>query len=383
MNPARVSIHLAGAALVLAATAGAAVTQADVTLQSVGPGMIDLRDRCVRATAQMVPPKVTSFGGAPPSAYVQGAPSSKFAILGLEVTDFDPAMPPEIWIFDDTDGPAAAPKEKIIFAAATAAPCPALTKLTVPVFQAYDEKPFQRPDKEPRATLTRVEVHHPKLLIQPTVAFSRMEKGVFVVPVYWHNIAEEAVGKAHVDPKQVMELFWSIPKDPVYGSADDVNSIWSQAKIQFRLMNDAIPFRLSDIPTHVVPAPQKSRVDHCKKGWTADYNNKAAVDIYGLYALGGNSDPEGIGNCRAEGYVLIRADDPATLRPGFSSPVNNAAGRAILVAHEFGHFLASLPHKDDSLNLMHSMLGSATLEPAQGDLARQRIKNFGTFNADR
>ncbi len=134
-----------------------------------------------------------------------------------------------------------------------------------------------------------------------------------------------------------------------------------------------------------MPAPQKSRVVGCSKGWTADYNSKSAVDIYGIYTLsGGGRDADGIGNCRAEGYVLIRAlNDPATQEPGFSSPLGNKAGRANLVAHEFGHFLASLPHKNDSLNLMHSMLGSAILEPAQIDLVRQRIKNFGTFNADR
>jgi hypothetical protein len=376
-------IHAAVAALALVATLGAAVAQADVTITPVDPLVIDISDRCIRTTAQMVPPKITMFGGAPPSTSAQSAPSSKFAILGLEITDFDPAIPPEIRVFDDTEGPAAEPKEKIAFTAVTAAPCPPVSNLTVPVFQAYDETPFQRPGNEPRATLTRVEVHHPKLT-QPIITFFRMEKGVFVVPVYWHDIAEAAVGKAYVDPKQVMELFWTIPRDPVYGAADDVNSIWSQANVQFRLTNNGIPFRLSNIPTHIVPAPQKSRVVGCSKGWTADYNSKAAVDIYGIYTLsGGGGDADGIGNCRAEGYVLIRANDPATQEPGFSSPLGNKAGRANLVAHEFGHFLASLPHKNDSLNLMHSMLGSAILEPAQIDLVRQRIKNFGTFNADR
>ena len=242
MNPAQVPIRLARAALALAATVGVAVAQAGVTLQPVDPLVIDLSGRCIRTTAQMIPPKIAKLGGAPPSADAQSAPSSKFAILGLEITDFDPAMPPEIRVFDDTDGPAAAPKEKIVFAAATDVPCPAVTNLTVPVFQAYDETPFQRPDKEPRATLTRVEVHHAKLT-QPAVAFSRMEKGVFVVPVYWHNVVEAAVGKAYVDPRQVMELFWTIPKDPVYGSADDVNSIWSSGK-------DPVP---ADERRHSVP----------------------------------------------------------------------------------------------------------------------------------
>ena len=52
--------------------------------------------------------------------------------------------------------------------------------------------------------------------------------------------------------------------------------------------------------------------------------------------------------------------------------------RATQVAHEFGHYLGVLSHKDTlSDNLMHKDLVGANLLQSQKDQTRDRIKNRG------
>ncbi len=364
-------VMMLGAGLLLASTA----TTFGQPWPIPQPELIDFKGLCIKTEGAIVSPKLGNIGGKPAAASKLAANTFNYAIVEAEILDFDPVFPPEIRIFDDTQGTAVQPLETIEFAPYTKTPCPPLKTLRVPLFLAYDPDPWSRAKKEPEARITRIELHH-GTLSQPFTAYAKLKEGIFVVPVYWHNVAE-AGGKSYVNPLHVMELFWTAPTGLHH---NDVNSIWAQADVQFRLVNTSIPFHVSSIPTHVIDSSEHSSASKCQVGWNQNYNNNKGVDLYTIYDLS-NGNPTGIGNCRAQRYVLIKAHNPNTSAvSGLTDPLWNAEGRAILVAHEFGHYLAALPHKNTWNNLMHSMLGEWVLDQSQIDLARQRIKDFGTYN---
>ena len=340
------------------------------------PELITFEGRCIKTPEA---PKLGKIGNEPAVASKNDAKTFNYAIVEVEIVDFDPANPVEIRIYDDTHTTSNQPLETVKFHPHKKAPCPPLKTLRVPVFLAHDPDPWSRVDKEPEERTTRIEVHH-AALEQSLTAYAKLVKGTFVVPVYWHNTAD-AGDRSYVDPLHVMELFWTAPTGLHH---NDLNSIWAEANVQFRLLNTGIPFHVGSIPAHIIKPPEHSPASSlCQVGWSQNYNSTKGVDVYTVYNLSGG-DPAGIGNCRAEGFVLLKAHNPNSQPDaGFTDPMWNAEARAVLVAHEFGHYLAALPHKDISNNLMHSMLGGWDLDQSQIGLARQRIKDFGNFNETR
>ena len=156
----------------------------------------------------------------------------------------------------------------------------------------------------------------------------------------------------------------------------------AQANIQFRLINTSVPFILYSIPTHRLQDPDKSYSFDCvpNPDWTLDYRSTKGVDIYAVYKLSCNNDPnaDGCGGCFAQGHILIRAGNPNQQDPGFTDKFNTPNSRALLVAHELGHYLGIPGHRDDLCdNLMTKGLNGPNLVQEQINQTRNFIKSHG------
>jgi hypothetical protein len=340
---------------------------------------IYIKDKCLRAVSSLNIPMITKLGGisANNAKNKNNPPTFSFAVIEIEIQDFDLDVPPEIKIYDETtnqliDNITFYPRGPCLWKRITA---------RMPIFLAYDTNPWNNVNQEPDSRISRIELHMPLLNHVETV-YAKLKEGIFVVPVVWHNIAESSTnGAVYVDNQDVIDLFWTPPtiKGYVQGAiVTDVNTIWAQAGIQFRLINTNVPFSKSSIPTHIVYPPDKSSVmgNSGILGWKANFNSPDGVDIYAIYKVKYSEDFWGIGNCFGQGHVLIKADNPKFLDPGFSD--NSAAARAALVAHEFGHYLGGLGHEATVYNnLMYGGLGDWKLEQYQIDQVRKEIKKRG------
>jgi hypothetical protein len=319
----------------------------------------------------LVEPKIETVGGFPfiDAQDKANPPTFKYAIIELKILNFDLNSPPLLKIFDEQTNQLL---ETIKFVASPTSN--QLLNLKVPIFLSHDTDPWSNVDKEPKACITRIELHMP-VLNYVQVVYAKLKEGIFVVPVYWHNVADKSKNwKAFVDNMDVIDLFWRAPPGADFYC---VNSIWAQAGIQFRLVNTSVPFILASIPTHYLQAPDTSHASDCDPTWTPDLSSPKGVDIYAIYDLKADNDPDadGCGNCWANGHILIRAGDPKQSDPGFTDKLMTIEGRAILVAHEFGHYLGILGHQDNVYdNLMNRQLSGAVLEKFQIDQTRQQIK---------
>jgi hypothetical protein len=352
------------------------------TPSSPTPSTVIEEDVCLKAIADLTTPKIGKVGGIPAANAKDktNPPAFKYAVIELEILDYDKNAPPIIKVFDEQTNQ---PLDTVEFRPLRF-PCEApIPKLIVPIFLAYDSDPWKNTDKEPAERITRIELHMP-VLNHVETAYAKLNKGIFVVPVFWHNVAESSRnGEVYVDNQDVVDLFWKQPKE--YDSAipaPDVNSIWGQAGVQFRLLNTSVPFHLASIPTQVVESPDKSSASDCLVGWTKNLSDKEGVDIYAVYKLtSGGADVHGIGNCFAQGHILLKAGNPNFSNPG--SPTDPTT-----VAHEFGHYLGGLCHVDQAYcqqqhnadpgnNLMTLFLSGWKLEPSQIAQVRQQIKYKG------
>jgi hypothetical protein len=304
--------------------------------------MVELEKTCIKSIWNIKIPKIGKIGGvlASDAKNKKNPPTFKYAIVGLDIQDFDANAPPFIRIYDETNK-----KEiEIIEFPPVRYPCVAPKLLSdIPVFLSYDKDPWNRAGQEPKTIITRIELHMPLLNHVDTV-YAKLEaeletkkgefekKGVLVVPVAWHNIIEPN-DVVYIDKEDVRDVFWTVPNGKDY---DNINSIFAHAGIQFHLTTISVPFHLHSIPTHVVSPPDKSSADRCDIGWKQDLSDPKAVDIYAVDQLG----HAGFGGCFHKGHVLIE---------GASHSYFVTVGpeeRAILVAHEFGHYLGSLCHVD-------------------------------------
>lgn len=349
---------------------------------NIDPDPFKVTDHISKPISDLVNPTIgTVAGGKAKDAKNPSKPlTSPYAIIELEIINYDKNVPPIIKIFDDKSNKLS---ETVTFAPLTTT-IEQPINLKVPLCLAYDKTPFDNPNKEPEARISRIELHMPALDYSESVYVKLYDDkhkwGIFVVPVYWHNVAESGKN-SYVNNQHVIDLFWTPPT----GYYNDVNSIWAQAGIQFRLLNTSVPFRLVDIPTHVSEPPHKSYAEDClKPKWmkNLDYPEAGypeAVHIFTVYKLIDSKAPaDGIGNCRHCGYILIRADDPNLPKPGFTDKKKSPKGRACLVAHEFGHFLGYLPHEESSYgNLMNPAASDPKLKDSQAKLARDRLKKDG------
>ena len=331
---------------------------------------VPLSEVCLTSQSSISMPKIGTLSGIPAvkAKDVNNPPVFKHAIIELELLDFNKNVPAEVRIFDNTTGQLI---DNIKFKPLLS-PCVSNETLPVPIFLAYDRKPWTKSNTEPLSPITRIEVYMPTLG-QSETAYAKLKDGTFVVPVVWHDIAEfENGGQVYVDKDYVKDLFWSIPS----GNYEDVNSIWAQAGIQIRLISLNIPFHLNSIPTHLVKSPDKSNASNCLPGWQKSFSDTEGVDLYAVYRLsflGG--DAHGVGNCFGQGHIFIKAGNPNGLNPGFTDKLTGPGGRAWLVAHEFGHYLGYLNHEDTIWNnLMSSGADGWKLEQYQIDLARDRLK---------
>lgn len=330
----------------------------------------------MKAISQFVEPKIELVGGFPVVDAQDKAnpPTFNYAIIDLKILNFDPFAPPLLKIFDEQTNQLL---ETIKFRGTTS--LKPLVNLTVPIFLSYDTDPWSNVNKEPKACITRIELHMP-ILNYVQVAYAKLKGGIFVVPVYWHNVADKSQNwKVFVDPMDVIDLFWRAPPGPDFQC---VNSIWAQADIQFRLINTSVPFILASIPTHHLKDPNTSYSVNCLPipNWTTNYSSPKGVDIYAIYKLKvfNDSSADGCGRCWPQGHILIRAGDPNHLDPGFTSKSNSPGHRAELVAHEFGHYLGELEHRNDLYdNLMHGQLAGPKLLQYQIDQTRDYIKSRG------
>ncbi len=290
-------------------------------------------------------------------------PVSDYAIVELEILNYDKNFPPVIKIFDEQTNQQI---DSITFRSLPY-PCEPVisTPLKVPIFLSYDKTPWKRPDQEPQSRITRIELPM-KIINQVDIVYIQLKKGVFVVPVVWHNVTTSSnKGISYVNNNHIKDMFWTAPTGMNF---NDINSIWAQADIQFRLLSLNVPFRLSNISTHVL---NKSSANNCTIGWNANISDKNGVDIYGVYDLKfQGSNVSGVGNCFNEGRILIDAGQNSL----FTSKNTQAGGRAALVAHEFGHYLGSLPHNlTDPDNLMQNSPGWK-ISSSQRQLVRKRLK---------
>ncbi len=165
------------------------------------------------------------------------------------------------------------------------------------------------------------------------VVYAKLKKGVYVVPIVWHNVVESTAAPHSLLANEKFFKFFCVAPS---GSLDlpqgapDVNSLWAQAGIQFRLvdMNGTgldRPWQLVSVPTHVVYPPDKSTYDtlQAKTGWGQNYNSSAAVDIYAVNKI--DNLTGGWGGSFASGRVFVIAGNET----------------ASLMAHELGHYLGS------------------------------------------
>jgi len=326
----------------------------------------------LKRIADLIKPVVGSVGGVPATkAKIKATPPTyEYAVIDLEILNFDLNAPPLIKIFDEKKPNLEI--DRVEFQPLTTQAVAPFPKLNVPIFLAYDHNPWQRTECEPETRITRIEVHMP-LLDHVETVYAQLQEGTFVVPVFWHNIAESTKnGMVYVNNIDTINLFWKAPKKIM--PYDTINSIWVQGKIQFRLMNTRVPFHPASIPTHIVDPPnEKSIATDCDLGWKQNFSSPIGIDIYAVYDLNSKlvphapgCGPVGIGNCFKEGFVLIKADSDY-------ANVWYQEGRAQLLAHEFGHYLGALPHHPDPDNLMHKSCGWK-LEQNQIDDARWRLK---------
>jgi hypothetical protein len=340
----------------------------------------NIKDKCIRPVSSLSIPTITKLGdvSANNAKDKDNPPIFSFAVIEIEIQDFDLDVPPEIKIFDETTNQLI---DSLTFKH-TWGPCLwEKIPLRIPIFLAYDTNPWNNVNQEPDSRISRIELHMPLLNHVETV-YAKLKEGIFVVPVFWHNIAESGTnGAVYVDNQDVFDLFWTAPtiKGYVQGAiATDVNTIWAQADIQFRLINTNVPFSKNSIPTHIAYPPDKSSAigSYCGVEWKTNFNSPGAVDIYAVYNLKNSACAWGIGNCWAQGFVLIKADNPKFLDPGFSG--SSASLQAELVAHEFGHYLGGLGHEATVYNnLMYGGLGDWKLEQYQIDQVRNTIKKRG------
>lgn len=337
-----------------------------------------ITDNVLKPTSDLVNPTIgTVAGGKAKDAKNPSNPlTSPYAIIELEIINYDRNAPPIIKIFDEKSNQLS---DMVTFAPLTTTIEPPIN-LKVPLCLVYDKTPFDNPNKEPEARISRIELHMPALNYSESAYVKlydvKHKWGIFVVPVYWHNVAESG-NNSYVNNQHVIDLFWTPPTGKHY---NDVNSIWTQAGIQFRLLNTSVPFRLVDIPTHVLEPPHKSYAEDClKPKWMKNLDHPEAADIFTVYDLIDNTaSVHGIGNCRNYGYILIRANDPNLSNPGFTDKYYTPEGRACLIAHEFGHFLGYLPHETSHFdNLMLPGANGSKLKDYQVKLVRDRLKKYG------
>jgi hypothetical protein len=344
---------------------------------------IDPSKVCIKHVKDLIPSTLLKVGDQPASKAMDKSnpPIFQFAVINLEIDKFDPNFPPVIETFDEKTG---FRLDSISFKPLIH-PCEHPVKQSVPIYLAYDPTPWMNAGQEPVSRTTRIVVRNPALKKSQTY-YARLHHpslgGVYVVPVAWHNLAESKYGgKSNVDNQDVIRMFWSAPemKQYVQGAiVTDENTIWAQAGVQFRLINTAMPAIPVDIPTHILNAPDEAKAKGCQLFWANSLSNKTAVDIYTLHDLqdmGGNKIA-GLGNCLADGFILIE-------EPSAGSSVN-----LVVVAHEFGHYLAQMCHVDVGTcgsnygiptgqqmnNLMHSMSADWELKPKQVQEIRSRIK---------
>jgi hypothetical protein len=295
-------------------------------------------------------------------------PSFEYALVELEIQDYDNNIPPIIKLFDEETNTLI---ETIEFDANTQYYENPIN-LKVPIFLSYDNTPWSNPNQEPNSKVTRIELHL-DVIDHIDTAYASLAEGVYVVPVYWHNIAEsQNNGAVYVDTLDIYEIFFTPPNG---NNWESINTIWGQAKIQFRLMNTGIPFKIKSIPTHILYSPEKSYINHWDLGWKGQFSSNEGVDIFAVYDIDSYNDTNviGIGNTFSKGWIAIKAGNPNHYNAGFTDKQRNSYAQAQLVAHEFGHYLGSLPHVSDFNNLMTSDAGGYELNEGQIELVRQRL----------
>jgi len=337
------------------------------------------------------PLSVLSIAGKTPATTSTGAPTVQFSVVTIELDGFDLDGPPQVVVFDDVTNEAFF--ETHFIGSSNPADEPA-QKLSFSIQLAYDRNPWANPGKEPSERVSRIEVSNAH---GTQTFYVKLKAGIFVVPVVWHNVVEPG-GQNYVEQiytsnglGAVYELFMTAPTIPSYSGmyfhpslGTDMNTIWGQAGIQFHLLDVTLPYAPGEIVDFVDPSAghTSSASEPCSTGWSpADaFNSPEGVDIYAVYSLkgSGGSAIGGLGNCFGYGSVYIAAGAPGGGNDAFTSTFNSAPGRAILVAHEFGHFLGSLAHTTTT-NLMNPYLGDWEMTQAQIDQVRQQIKNRGSY----
>jgi len=186
-------------------------------------------------------------------------------------------------------------------------------------------------------------------------AYVTLQAGVYVVPVYYTDIAttynQTALAARYL---AVTNAFWTVPTTCIENG--DVNSIWHQADVQFHLVGNNSFLESS---SNVVTAT-------CTRSFPW-HTVTTAVDLYGVETIDGVTTILGYGACRTSGFVAVASPQlnqmPALL------------GKSELIAHEFGHYLGNLG-ESTGYNLMNNgccanVLGSDITQ--MGQLIAQKV----------
>lgn len=213
-------------------------------------------------------------------------------------------------------------------------------------------------DHVPLARRSRIDVWH---YYHPVSSgYLTLQAGIFVVPVFYHDVgpAGEDYWATLFRFFIIRDIFWGAPS--TYYNGYQLNSIWQQAGVQFHLVGMA----RHDLATGVASNGDTS---DCSFDWdppdASTYNVDNAVDLYRVNTIDGASGTYGMGffsHCGMRGHLAI-----TDLFPGPTE---------WLIGHEFGHYLAALPHQPfGSTALMRSPPNSGYISSSLADLARSRI----------
>jgi len=338
----------------------------------------------VRSIASLTKPNIVTVAGfaAAQAKDKLNPPTTPFVIANLEIQNYEPNAPPIIKVFDEQSSKLLSTTKFTPILDIVEPPI----NLKIPLCLVYDKTPFDNPNKEPEARISRIELHMPVLNYIETTYVKLFDKqrnwGIFVVPVYWHNITEK--GKPlYMNNKDVIDLFWTRPASLT--DYKDVNTIWAQAGFQFHLLNTSVPFNYRAIPNHVLDTPHKSEVHSSgPPPWLYQYTDVKAVDVFTVYRITAFSDPyaEGWGGGYGQGSVYLKAGYPYSKNPGLSGLNSQIYGKAMLVAHEFGHYLGHPGHSSgpyDNLMLKGGG-GGPKLEESQIQMIRIHVKGLQSFN---